>query len=133
MIPRGENILAFECFETKLGKNYFVEDLKSDRQIEMLFDLTQILCAAITDIGWQHLFVEIGIKRVYQIDKKSGWFDTDIEKEWIESIYYWSLIGGYNPLNGELGKWDDKSNMFTSESSKSKIDWNYIHSLKLEL
>lgn len=123
-----DEILAFEYFGSEIGKDYYLNDLETDEQIEMLFDLCQILRANITDVGWKYLFEKISIQRIYQIDKKSGWFDTENEKDWIESIYYHSLIAGYNPIDRNIGKWNIESNLF---DSKNKIDWNYIHSLKL--
>lgn len=127
----SDEILAFEHFGAELGKDYYLSELKTDQEIEMLFDLCQIQRANIRDIGWKYLFEKVGIDRIYQIDKKSGWFDTENEKEWIESIYYQALICGYNPINGKLGAWNEESNIFNSEDSKCEIDWNKIHLLTL--
>ena len=120
MNSKKEKILAFEYSNSEICKNYYLNDLETDRQIEMLFDLCQILRANITDIGWKYLFENIGINRMFQIDSRSGWFDTDNEKDWIESVYYNSLIAGYNPIDGNIGRWNEGSNLFDSKDSKRK-------------
>jgi len=131
MTISNNDVLAYEYYNSQIGENYFKNNLETDKQIEKLFDFCQILRANITDIGWKYFFETIGIVKMFEIDKTSGWFDTENQKEWIESIYLTSLICGYNPINGTIGKWDDNNNIFYSETSKTSVDWDYIHSIEL--
>lgn len=131
-MTKEKDILAFEYYGSEMGKNYFIEDFQTDNQVEMLFDLAQILQVNITSLGWQQLFENFGIQRLFTIDKKSGWMDTDNENEWIESIIYNALICGYNPIDSTIGDWDEELNVFKTENSQKEIDWNQIHKMKIE-
>lgn len=126
------NILAFESFGNEMGRDYFAKDLEGDDQIVILFDLCQILQAYITPEGWRHLFSNFGIKRLYGIDKISGWLNTDDPEDWIQSLYYESLISGYYPTIDAKGKWDQDSGMFNSSERIIRVNWQEIcdlHSL----
>lgn len=56
---------------------YTKEDLTVPSKVEELFDYCQILEAYITKSGWDFLIQYYGYDKLYQIDKKSGWFDAE--------------------------------------------------------
>ena len=127
----NKGVLAFEYSGADLGREYFLNDFQTSLQIEMIFDLAQVRQVYITNLGWNILFVEFGIKALYKIDCDSGWFDTDNEQEWIENIIYTSLCCGYNPIDNTVGQWNENQNIFKTKISTTKIDWSSIHKMTI--
>ena len=81
--------LAFRYHPRSPGGNYreyTAEELKNPEKVESLFDLCQILEAYITADGWHFLIAQHGFQRLYEIDKKSGWFDEDTLEEFVMDI-----------------------------------------------
>ena len=81
--------LAFRYHPRSPGGNYreyTAEELKNPEKVESLFDLCQILEAYITADGWHFLIAQHGFQRLYEIDKKSGWFDEDTLEEFVTYI-----------------------------------------------
>ena len=67
-------------------REYTEEDLKNPKLVEELFDYCQILEATITKQGWEFLVDCYGFEKLYEIDKKSGWFDEETLEEYIASV-----------------------------------------------
>lgn len=126
--------LAFECFGAQIGKSWYAEDFQNDKDVERAFDLAQIQQLFITAEGWQYLFESFGIEKLFEIDRKSGWFETeDGEGEWLESIYSIAVICGYHPSSNSVGTWDESSNTFTpSNGPPFTIDWQKLRSLSIK-
>ncbi|MBQ9908066.1 MAG: hypothetical protein IJM46_14995 [Oscillospiraceae bacterium] len=81
--------LAFRYFpHSPCGnyREYTAEELKDPKKVETLFDLCQILEAYITAEGWHFLIAQHGFQNLYEIDKKSGWFDEDTLEEFVMRI-----------------------------------------------
>ena len=57
-------------------REYTKEELMDPNKVEELFDYCQILEAYITKEGWEFLIRHYGYEKLYEIDKKSGWFDA---------------------------------------------------------
>ena len=55
---------------------------------EELFDYCQILEAYISKKGWAFLIDYYGYEKLYEIDKKSGWFDDETLEKYIASVQY---------------------------------------------
>ena len=128
-----KNILAFEYYGTEIGRPYFESDLETEEQVEILFDLAQVLRAHITGLGWQHLFKTFGVGKLYETDLKSGWFDTEDKSDWIAVLTYTSLCCGYYPLKDALGKWDESTDTFKTETRLYKVDWTVIRNVSAEI
>lgn len=126
-----EEVLATYVYPLPNGTDYFEKDLKSEKGILILFDYCQILKAIIYDVGWEFIFHNYSLTEVIEIDRESGWFDEEDIGETIKSLFYHSLLSGFNPLKMERGKYHDESNTFESLTGKTyEIDWEEIYNLK---
>lgn len=65
---------------------YTMEELMKPSKVEELFDYCQILEAYITKSGWYFLINFYGYKKLYDIDKNSGWFDAENLEEFKLSV-----------------------------------------------
>lgn len=77
-------MLAFYHYPFVYNQNfieYTKEDLMNPSKVEELFDYCQILEAYITKSGWDFLIEFYGYEKLYDIDKKSGWFDAESLEE----------------------------------------------------
>lgn len=82
-------LLAYYCYSPAPCGNYreiSAEELKDPKKVESLFNLCQIYEATITADGWHFLIAQHGFQRLYEIDKKSGWFDEDTLEEFVTDI-----------------------------------------------
>lgn len=89
-------------------REYTAEELKDPKKVEVLFDYCQILEAYITVEGWHFLIAQYGFEKLYEIDRKSGWYDMDTLAEYIE------LICG-NMRDAEQSREKDKAELETLE------------------
>ena len=69
-------------------REYSQNELMNPEIVEELFDYCQILEAYITKKGWAFLLDYYGYEKLYEIDKKSGWIDTDTLEEYKEWVKY---------------------------------------------
>lgn len=123
--------LAWRKYPEPNGTEYFSTDLINKFKVIELFDFCQILEASIWDKGWCFLFTNYGLNGIIKIDEKSGWLDDSDLGEWITSIYYHSLISGFDPQKMEFGNYSQEEGTFTNkEGSKREINWNEIYDLK---
>lgn len=67
-------------------REYTKADLSHASKVEELFDYCQILEAYITKSGWEYLIRRYGYDGLYEIDRRSGWFDTDSLEEFEQCI-----------------------------------------------
>ncbi|MBD2722127.1 hypothetical protein [Hymenobacter armeniacus] len=70
------NLLAWRMYPEPDGTNYYEEDLDTEEKVEHLFDYCQILEASVFDEGWKFLLHRYGIKTLYEINERSGWYDV---------------------------------------------------------
>ncbi|MBP0966854.1 MAG: hypothetical protein J5722_04400 [Oscillospiraceae bacterium] len=89
-------------------REYTAEELMNPEKVEALFDYCQILEAYITAEGWHFLIAHHGFEKLYEIDRKSGWYDFDTLAEYIE------LICG-NIRDAEQSREKDKAELETLE------------------
>ena len=75
---------------------YTREQLMDPKTVETLFDYCQILEAYITRAGWAFLISHYGYEKLYEIDKKSGWYDVDTLEEYIGWVHYNITTWGEN-------------------------------------
>ena len=61
----------------------------SQSLLERLFDYCQILEAYITKSGWLFLINHYGYEKLFEIDKRSRWFDEDTIESFIERVQYY--------------------------------------------
>ena len=131
LITIKTEILAWRKFPEPSGENYTDEQLCEKQKVIELFDYCQVLEAVIFDKGWKYLFDKYGLKGIIEIDSKSQWMNDEDIGEWITSIFFNSLISGFEPLQREYGKYDEKSGMFTnSDNEIREINWKEIYQLK---
>lgn len=79
--------LAFGYWPIGSNKKYRECDLDDEKAVEMLFDYAQVLEVNVTCKGWNYLIKRYGFEKLFEIDKRSGWFDGDnVEeyKSWVE-------------------------------------------------
>lgn len=72
--------------ENQKYREYTEEELMNPKVVEEVFDYCQILEAYISKEGWSFLIDHYGYEKLYEIDKKSGWFDEDTLEEFIETV-----------------------------------------------
>ncbi|WP_338815317.1 hypothetical protein V9L05_09710 [Bernardetia sp. Wsw4-3y2] len=127
------DVLAFHIYPYE-GTQYFEKDLIVKNKVIELFDYCQILQASISDKGWEFLFKNYSLKELIEIDKESGWFDDNDEGESLKSLFYHSLLSGFNPLKMQYGTYFESTNVFQSlEGNTGEIDWEKVYNLKDEL
>lgn len=80
-------------YEKENVKEYTAEDLLDPEVVEELFDYCQILEGYITKSGWDYLISNHGYENLFQIDKKSGWIDSDNLEEYISDLEYEKELG----------------------------------------
>lgn len=110
-----KDVLAFYIYPEPSGARLYEDDLKTEETVISLFDACQILEAAIFAKGWHFLFKTHGLKKLYELDKSSGWFDAGDMTEWLGTFFYQALISGYNPQTGNFGTYDPEMAIFTTE------------------
>ena len=67
-------------------REYTEDDLKDPKIVEELFDYCQILEGYITKDGWEFLTKYHGYEQLYEIDKRSGWFDEETIDAFKEAV-----------------------------------------------
>lgn len=67
-------------------REYTEDDLKDPKIVEELFDYCQILEAYITKDGWEFLTKYHDYEQLYEIDKRSGWFDEETIDAFKEAV-----------------------------------------------
>ncbi|SHJ96051.1 hypothetical protein SAMN02745163_02930 [Clostridium cavendishii DSM 21758] len=78
--------LAIYIYPLPKGTSYYKEDLQHKEKVIELFDYCQILEGVIYLEGWNFLIDKYGYEALYEIDKESGWFDSESIEEFIEEI-----------------------------------------------
>lgn len=53
--------------------------------MEKLFDYMQILLAVVSKEGWDFLIRKYGYERLFEINNRSGWIDSETLDEFIEA------------------------------------------------
>lgn len=124
-------LLAWRKYPEPNGAEYFAKDLADKSKVIELFGFCQILEASIWDRGWGFLFENYGLNGIIEIDKESGWFYDEDLGEWIASIYYHSLIAGFDPEKMEYGVYLEENRIFKNkEGIEREINWKEIYNLK---
>ena len=126
MNPKSE-ILARLIYPKPKGTPLFADGLNTEEAVVQLFDACQIFQGLIYAKGWEFLNQRYGLEKLYQINKKSGWFPSDNKEEWLKSVLDWALISGFNFQTRHLGVYDKKKNLFTTDDGRLEvIDWAYF-------
>lgn len=81
-------VLGFYIYPIPAGTEYTDVDLINSEKVIELFDYCQILEAVIYKEGWDFLIKKYGYNGLFDLDKKSGWFDCDSIEEFIQEIEY---------------------------------------------
>ncbi|AHM60287.1 hypothetical protein D770_10150 [Flammeovirgaceae bacterium 311] len=128
-----KEIVAWRKHPEPKGTIYSAGDLSRKEAVVALFVGSKASEAYINADGWQFLFEYYGIGGLHEIDTISGWLVVDDEGEWISRLVYFSLLAGYNPIDGEKGDYDPDSGKFISlEGFVKMIDWDAIHQMRLD-
>lgn len=67
-------------------KEYTKDELMDPSVLEKIFDYCQILEAYISKSGWEFLIQHYGYEKLYEIDKKSDWFDAESLEQYIVDV-----------------------------------------------
>lgn len=125
-------IAAWRKHPEPKGTLYGVTDLSHKEAVVDLFRASKTAEAYINAAGWQFLFDYWGLRQLYEIDAESGWLEASEEGGWISRLVYFSLMAGYNPLDGEKGDYDPDSGKFISlEGRVKRIDWEEVHQMRI--
>lgn len=73
--------LAFRYWPLEANEKYWENDLNNEEKVEVLFDYSQILEVVITNKGWSYLIQHYGFEKLFEIDKRSGWFECETLEE----------------------------------------------------
>jgi hypothetical protein len=93
-------LLAWRKYPEPNGTNYYRKDLQTPMQVESLFDYCQIWEATIFGPGWQFLLDRYGWAGLFEINQRSGWFDSESPEEFeIDVRGYWQELGFEGCLN----------------------------------
>lgn len=84
---KDKTILAFNIYPKPHGINYYNNDLMTEKDVENLFDLCQILQAIIYQSGWEYLIYQFGFNKLFEINNRSGWFDSRSVQEYQQDVY----------------------------------------------
>ena len=106
--------LAFYIYPLPEGTAYTEDDLKDEKNVEILFDYCQILEAFILPCGWKFLFDTYGMSGLIKINKVSGWFNEVDEVEAEFDFIYHARSSGYDPLTDSFGCYNSETGEFTS-------------------
>lgn len=68
------------------AKEYSKEELMNPSVVQQVFDYCQILEGHITYSGWLFLLKQYGYEQLYEINHKSGWFDSILLEEFIQDV-----------------------------------------------
>lgn len=85
-------VLAYRRFPEPKGVEYFAEDLDSEQNVIELFDYCQILEAIIYENGWYYLNEKYGVKKLFELNQKSGWLDCETIEEFLEDMKIHSVL-----------------------------------------
>ena len=80
--------VAFRIYPLPDGKIYTEEDINSLKDVEMLFDYCQIMEAMISRKGWNYPIDRFGMENLYEVEKKSEWFNSESFEEFICDVEY---------------------------------------------
>jgi len=123
--------LAWRKYPEPKGIDYLESDFKDRSKVIELFDYCQILEATIWKSGWCFLFQNYGLKGILEIDEQSGWLNNEDLGELITSIYYHSLLSGFDPQKMEYGNYSEESGIFTyNDGNEEEINWKEVYDLQ---
>jgi hypothetical protein len=71
-----KKLLAWRIYPEPNGTDYYEKDLDTEKKVQTLFDYCQILEASVFDEGWQFLLRHYGIRTLYEINERSGWYNA---------------------------------------------------------
>lgn len=73
------------CIPASTGTPFTSDDLSVSDNVEKLFDYMQILLAVVSKEGWDFLIRKYGYERLFEINNRSGWIDSETLDEFIEA------------------------------------------------
>jgi hypothetical protein len=100
-----ETILAWYRYPEPNGTRYYIKDLEDPKGVEEIFDYCQILLGIIYAEGWRFLFKKYSFEDLYEINKKSGWFDGT-KQEIFDWMVYDARTSNYDPISDTYGTFD---------------------------
>lgn len=77
VLQAPKDLLAFRIYPEPTGAKYFQLDLSEIEKVEQIFDYCQILEAVIYNDGWDFLINYYGYETLFEINKKSGWLNSE--------------------------------------------------------
>ena len=80
------NSLWSKKFSLRISISFICSTYGGHSIVEELFDYCQILEAYITKDGWEFLTKYHGYEQLYEIDKRSGWFDEETIDAFKEAV-----------------------------------------------
>jgi len=98
-----KDALAWYCYPEPNGKSYYQGELQNVELVQTLFDYCQLHYASITAAGWKYLIEFHGIPGLLEINRKSGWFESESEAEGLENLIYNCWLSGCDPETDSFG------------------------------
>ncbi|HHB78084.1 MAG TPA: hypothetical protein ENK85_02480 [Saprospiraceae bacterium] len=124
---KKSKILARYIYPKPKGIALYPENLNREEAVVQLFAACRSLQGVIYAKGWEFLGQRYGLEKLYEIDRKSGWFGSKNEKEWLEAILDWALISGFNFQTRHFGVYDKSKNLFRTDDGRLEvIDFDYF-------
>lgn len=109
------DFLAWYQYPEPMGRTYSARELNDPGMVREVFDYCQIGLAIISARGWQYLIRTHGTRRLLEINKISGWFDTIDDAEAEDELRYHCLIAGYDPDRNVTGRYDEQVSTFAED------------------
>ena len=121
------SLLAWKQKPEPKGVLYTSKELSDRQNVIDLFDACKHKTGYINAEGWQFLFLKYGLNELLIIDLDIKWFNSlDLKSHSCDMIYE-AMIAGYNPINSEMGDYDDETKTFISLNGEKRfIDWDNL-------
>lgn len=82
-----------------------------ERVIDLMNDARR-LDSEVTPEGWRHLWSRYGLDGLIDLARAGGWPASTQDEEVADALVSESLAGGYDPVSGEFGEYDDDTGTF---------------------
>ena len=77
-----------------------------------LFGDARRLDAELTPQGWKHLWSRYGLEGLIDLAREAHWPESAGDEEVADAVVRESLAGGYDPVSGQFGAYDEASETF---------------------
>ena len=100
------------CESGAAGRTDRPNELDNPNRVAELFADARKLDAELTPHGWRHLWSRYGLDGLIDLARGGGWPEAAADEEVAEALVSESLAGGYDPVSGQFGDYDDQTETF---------------------